>query len=145
MREVRREQYSYQSSSAAKFTALSSCVENKSICDTKSLMIALSISLTRSLKIKTNDREETKTNDREETKKLTVQIMRCVTKLSNCVPTEWINVALSRKAYKQCTYPNYLENSLRMFPDIINAQLQEVNKTLDQKRIMDKEHLEQPT
>lgn len=37
----------YQSSSAAKLTALSKCIENRSICDTKSLVIALSMSLTR--------------------------------------------------------------------------------------------------
>lgn len=35
---------SYQSSSAVKFTALSRCVENSSIRDTKSLIITLSIS-----------------------------------------------------------------------------------------------------
>lgn len=35
---------SYQSSSAVKFTALSRCVENNSIRDTKSLIIILSIS-----------------------------------------------------------------------------------------------------
>ena len=69
VREEGREQYSYQSSSAAKFTALSRYVENKSICDTKSLMIALSISLT-SLKKKKKRKEKKKPNDREETKQL---------------------------------------------------------------------------
>lgn len=36
---------SHQSSSAAKFTALSRCVENRSTCDTRSRVIALSISI----------------------------------------------------------------------------------------------------
>ena len=35
-----------------------------------------------------------------------------VTKLSNCVPTEWMNVALNRQDNEQDIYPNYLEDNL---------------------------------
>ena len=97
MREEGREQYTYQSSSAAKFTALSRYVENKSICDTKSLMIALSISLT-SLKNKKKRKEKKKSlmiEKKQSSYSSNYEICYCalylVTKLSNCVPTEWMN------------------------------------------------------